>query len=347
MTNKTIYLFALALAACGSPAPPPAPEPAAEPREVNVYTHRHYDTDKQLFEAFTAKTGIKVNVVESGADEVLARMEQEGANSPCDVLITADAGRLGLAKSRGLLRATQSDKLNAAIPAQYRDPEGQWYGLSMRARVVVYDKSKVKPGEITTYADLTKSRWKGKVLVRSSENVYNQSLLAAMIAHAGPDAAKTWAEGIVANMARTPEGGDTDQILALAEGLGSVAIVNSYYVGKLMASDEPEKQKAKASIAVAFPSFGSSGTHVNISGAGVARHAKHEAEAMALLEFLVSDEAQSLFAEGNKEYPVKTGIPIAAELSAFGTFIADSLNLEALGRLNADAVKIFDAAGWH
>ena len=347
MTNRPIYLLALALAGCGSPDPTPIPEPAPGPREVNVYTHRHYDTDKQLFEAFTAKTGIKVNVVESGADEVLARLAQEGVNSPCDLLITADAGRLGLAKSRGLLRATHSDVLDAAIPAELRDPDGQWYGISMRARVVVYDKNKVKPGEITSYTDLTKPKWKGKVLVRSSENVYNQSLLAALIAHDGPEVAMAWAKGVVSNMARTPEGGDTDQLLALGEGLGTVAIVNSYYVGKLMASDEPEKQKAKSVIAVAFPSIGGHGTHVNISGGGVTKHAKHEAEAIALLEFLASGEAQSLFAEGNKEYPVRTGIPWAAELSAFGSFTADSLNLEALGRLNADAVKIFDAAGWH
>jgi len=313
---------------------------------VNVYSHRHYDTDKQLFEAFTEKTGITVNVVLADDDEVLARLEAEGDKSPCDVLITADAGRLGLAKSRGLLRASRSDVLNANIPANLREPEGYWYGLTMRARLVAYNKNNVKPGAITTYDDLTAAEWKGKVLVRSSENVYNQSLLAAMIAHNGHDAAAAWARGIVKNMARQPEGGDTDQLLALAEGIGDVAIVNSYYVGKLLASTEPEKQKAREVIAILFPSIGSFGTHVNVSGGGVAKHAPHPAEAIALLEYLSGDEAQTLFGAGNKEYAVKTGIPAPLELQAFGTFTADTLRLEALGRLNADAVKIMDDAGW-
>lgn len=343
--KKTVGFLALLGMACGSPEPAPSPEPA-QPREVNVYTHRHYDTDKELFRLFTERTGIAVNVVQAGDDEVLARLEQEGANSPCDVLITADAGRLGLAKSRGLLQSATSAVLAANIPAHLRDPDGQWFGLTMRARIVAYDKTKVKPGAITTWADLTKPEWRKKILVRTSENVYNQSLMAAMIAHDGPLAAKAWAEGIVANMARAPKGNDTEQLLGLGEGIGTVAIVNSYYVGKLMASDEAEKQKAKAVIGVAFPSIGAHGTHVNVSGGGVAKHAPHKAEAIALLEFLSGGEAQRAFAEGNKEYPVKPGIPIAAELAAFGTFTPDSLNLEALARLNPDAVKVFDAAGW-
>lgn len=347
--KRFTYLLPLLMLACGDPA---ATEqaietPPATPREVNVYTHRHYDTDKALFAEFTEKTGIAVNVIEADDDEVLERMAQEGANSPCDVLITADAGRLGLAKARGFLQPATSAVLSTNIPANLRDPEGYWFGLTMRARVIAYDKTKVKPEELKTYADLTSPKWKGKVLVRSSENVYNQSLLAAMIAHDGPEAAKAWAKGIVKNMAREPKGGDTDQLLAIGEGLGSLAIANSYYIGKLMASDEPEKQKAKTVIGVVFPTIGAHGTHVNISGGGVAKHAKHVPEAIALLEFLSGDEAQRSFAEGNKEYPVKLGIPPAAELAAFGAFQRDSLNLEALGRLNADAVKVFDEAGWH
>lgn len=345
--NRSLFLLPLLALACGEPAPAPEPAVPAAPREVNVYTHRHYDTDQALFDAFTAKTGIKVNVIMADDDEVLERMEQEGANSPCDVLITSDAGRLGLAKSRGFLQPSTSAVLAANVPANMRDPEGYWYGLTMRARVIAYNKEKVKPGSITTYADLTKPEWKGKVLVRSSENVYNQSLLAAMIAHDGPEAAKTWAKGIVKNMARAPKGSDTDQLLALGEGIGTVAIANSYYIGKFMASDEPEKQKAKALIGVIFPTIGTHGTHINLSGGGVAKHAKHVEEAIALLEFLSSDEAQTSFAEGNKEYPVKVGIAPSKELEAFGTFQRDSLNLDTLGRLNADAVKIFDEAGWH
>ncbi|MBK9177391.1 MAG: Fe(3+) ABC transporter substrate-binding protein [Flavobacteriales bacterium] len=340
---RSILLLSLIGLGCGQAER--APE-STEKREVNVYTHRHYDTDKDLFAAFTQKTGIAVNVVQAGDDELLARLEQEGATSPCDILITADAGRLGLAKSRGLLQSATSEVLLASIPAHLRDPDGQWFGLTMRARIVAYDKTKVKPDAITSWADLTGPQWKGKILVRASENVYNQSLLAAMIAHDGPFAARAWADGIVRNMARTPKGNDTDQLLALGEGLGTIAIVNSYYVGKLMASDEAEKQKAKAMIGVAFPTIGAHGVHVNVSGGGIAKHAPHKAEALALLEFLAGEEAQRLFAEGNKEYPVRPGIPMASELQAFGTFTPDSLNLEALARLNPDAVKVFDAADW-
>ena len=346
--NRSILLLPLLAFGCGEPAPVPTEEVALppEPREVNVYSHRHYDTDKALFAAFTEKTGIVVNVIEADDDDVLERLEQEGANSPCDVLLTSDGGRLGLAKNRGFLQATNSAVLNANVPANLRDPEGYWYGLTMRARVIAYNKEKVKAGTITSYADLVKPQWKGKVLVRSSENVYNQSLLASMIAHDGPEAAKAWAAGIVKNMARDPKGNDTDQLMALGEGIGTVAIANSYYIGKFMASDEPEKQKAKALIGVIFPTNGAHGTHVNISGGGVAKHAKHVAEAVALLEFLSGDEAQRSFGEGNKEYPVKAGAPVAPELEAFGTFQRDSINLEAFSRLNADAVKIFDEVGW-
>ncbi|MEO8588323.1 MAG: Fe(3+) ABC transporter substrate-binding protein [Flavobacteriales bacterium] len=344
--QRALYLFPLLAAACGSPAPEPTPVAPPEQKVVNVYSHRHYDTDKQLFDAFTKKTGITVNLVLADDDEVLARLQAEGDKSPCDLLITSDGGRLGLAKSMGLLQPSKSDVLNANVPAHLRDPEGYWYGLTTRARVVAYNKTKVKPGSIVTYDDLTAAKWKGKVLVRSSENVYNQSLLAAMIAHNGPEAASTWAKGIVKNMARQPEGSDTDQMLALAEGIGDVAIVNSYYAGKLLASTEPEKQKARDVIALMFPSIGTFGTHVNVSGGGVAKNAPHPDEAIALLEFLSGDEAQALFGATNKEYPVKAGVAAPAELVAFGAFKADTLALEALGRLNADAVKILDEAGW-
>lgn len=338
--------FFLLFTACGTPDPASETDRNEKPRQVNVYSHRHYDVDRQLFALFTERTGIAVNVIQAGDDELMARLEQEGAKSPADIFITADAGRLGLAKSRGLLQPSKSEILNANIPAHLRDPDGYWYGLTLRARVIAYNKNKVKPEQITTYADLTATKWKGKVLVRSSENVYNQSLLAAMIAHNGADPAEAWAKGIVANMARSPKGGDTDQLLALAEGIGDVAIANSYYIGKLMASDEPEKQKVKELIGVLFPKLGAHGTHVNVSGGGLAKHAPNPEEAMELLEFLSSDAAQKLFAEGNKEYPVKVGVPPSAELAAFGTFTADTLNLEALARFNAEAVKRFDAAGW-
>lgn len=365
MFRKWSWALPLLLVACA------APEKKDE-KVVNVYTHRHYDTDKQLFADFEQKTGIKVNVVMAEDDELLSRLEAEGANSPADVIITADAGRLGLAKQRGFLKPINDSVLEANVPAHLRDPEGNWFGFTMRARVFAYDKNKVKPEELHTYNDLLSPRFKGEILVRPSENVYNQSLVAAMIAHWGADSAQKWCEGIVANMAREPKGSDTDQLLAIGEGLGSVAIVNSYYIGKLMKSDDPARQKARNAIAVALPMIGSAplsadsidigegvhhwissegvnfglGTHVNISGGGVAAHAKHEANAIELLRFLSSDASQAAFADGNMEYPVKPGIPASAVLQSFGKLTPDTLDLSMLGKYNADAVKVLTAAGW-
>jgi len=328
-------------------------------RVVNVYTHRHYETDKQLFAQFTKETGIEVKVIMADDDELLSRLEAEGQNSPADIIITADAGRLGLARQRGYLKPVKSAILEAAIPGHLRDPEGHWFGFTMRARVFAYDKSKVKPEELRTYADLTKPRFKGKVLVRPADNVYNQSLVAAMVAHDGPEKAQAWCAGVVANMARDPKGSDTDQLLAIGEGQGEVAIANSYYIGKLLTSDDPARQKAKNAIGVVFPVLRMGtmdqhgnvvtevlGTHINISGGGVAKYAKHEADAIKLLEFFVSDEAQKAFAEGNMEFPVKAGIPAAQVLQGFGAFIPDTLDLSQLGLHNADAVKVLEAAGW-
>lgn len=342
MRTLFVALSALLLLACGAPTT----DNAEQPGEVNVYTHRHYDADKELYARFTEATGIRVNIIQAGDDELLARLEQEGPRSPCDVFITADAGRLGLAKARGLLQAIESPVLKANIPAHLRDAEDHWFGLTMRARLLAYNKEKVDPNSLRTYQDLTLPEWKGRVLVRSAENVYNQSLMASMIAHDGPAIAEAWAKGLVANMARTPKGGDTDQLLAIGEDIGDVALVNSYYVGKLLSSDEPEKQKAKALLGVCFPVNGAHGTHVNVSGAGVARHAPNKAAAMALLEFLSGDDAQRVFAEANKEYPVKPGISPSGTLAAWGAFVPDTLDLALLAKFNAEATKRMDAAGW-
>ncbi|MBS1581851.1 MAG: Fe(3+) ABC transporter substrate-binding protein [Bacteroidetes bacterium] len=344
--TPAIALPLLLLTACGAPEAQRTTPPGADSAVVNVYTHRHYDTDKQLFARFTQETGIRVNVISAGDDELLSRLEAEGANTPADLVITADAGRLGLAKQRGFLKPVKSAVLDANVPAHLRDPEGNWYGFTMRARVIAYDKTKVKPEEVRTYDDLTKPRFKGKVLARSSENVYNQSLVAAMIAHDGPEKTTAWCKGVVANFARDPKGSDTDQLLAIGEGLGEVAIANSYYIGKLLTSDDPARQKAKGLIGVSFPDLSGHGTHVNVSGAGVVKYTKNEANAVKLLEFLSSDEAQRLFAEGNMEFPAKPGVPVAAVLQGFGPFTADTLDLSQLGLHNADAVKVLGAAGW-
>lgn len=346
MSNKILSTLAIGLlAACGAPEARDT-KPPTDLGEVNVYSHRHYESDKQLYDAFTRETGIRVNLLNAGGDDLLSRIEAEGANTPGDVLITADAGRLGLAKQRGLLQSVGSEALNANIPAHRRDPDSTWFGFSMRARVFAFHKHKVKPEELKNYDDITKPEFHGRVLARTSEHVYNQSLVASMIAHDGIPSATEWCKGVVKNFARDPKGSDTDQLLAIAEGIGDVAIVNSYYVGKLLNSDDPSRQKAKEVIALVFPDNKGHGTHFNVSGGGVIKHAKNTANAIKLLEFLSRESSQSVFAETNMEFPVSPKVPAAATLQAFGSYTADSLDLAQLALRNADAVKALSAAGW-
>jgi iron(III) transport system substrate-binding protein len=348
---KFTHLIAVAalmlLAACGGQNNQSNQETATtDTLVVNVYTHRHYDADKQLFAEFEKETGIKVNVKTASADELQKLMEMEGANCPADLLLTVDAGRLVRAKDKGLLQAVQSDVLNANIPANLRDSEGYWYALTQRARVIVYNKAKVKPTDLSTYEDLTTPKWKKRVLVRPSDNIYNQSLLASIIAHKGEEAALQWAKGIVANMAREPKGNDRDQIYAVANGEGDVAIVNTYYLGQMLNSKEAADTVAAQKIGIIFPNQADRGTHMNVSGGGVAKYAPNKANAIKLLEFLASDKAQKVFAEANQEYPVKPGVALSATLASWGTFKGDTLSIVELGKLNATAVKVFDAAGW-
>lgn len=314
--------------------------------EVNVYSHRHYEADEQLFQRFTEETGIRVNVVTASADELITRLENEGANSPADLLITVDAGRLHRAKEKGLLQPLTSEVLAANIPSALRDPEGYWFGLTKRARILVYDTSRVRAGELSSYEDLVDPRWHGRVLVRSSGNVYNQSLLASVLAAAGEDGASAWAKGIVANLARQPSGSDTDQAKAVAAGAGDVAIVNSYYVARLKSSADPEERRIGARLAVVFPNQGGRGTHINVSGAGITRSSKNRENAVKLLEFLSEEAAQRVFSETIFEYPVNPRVEPAALLREWGEFREDTLNLARLGELNAAAVKVFDRVGW-
>lgn len=314
--------------------------------EVNVYSHRHYDADEQLFQRFTEETGIRINVVTASADELITRLENEGANSPADILITVDAGRLHRAKEKGLLQPLRSELLETNIPSALRDPEGYWFGLTKRARVLVYDPSRVGAEELSTYEDLVDPRWRGRVLVRSSGNVYNQSLLASVVAAVGEDAARSWASGIVANLARQPSGSDTDQAKAVAAGVGDVAIVNSYYVARLKASDDPEQRRIGERLAVIFPNQDGRGTHINVSGAGLTRSSKNRENAIKLLEFLSEESAQRVFSETIFEYPVNPRVEPAALLREWGEFREDTLNLARLGELNAAAVKVFDRVGW-
>jgi iron(III) transport system substrate-binding protein len=313
---------------------------------VNVYSHRHYDVDRELFERFTAETGIRVNVVTGSADELMTRLQTEGRSSPADVLITVDAGRLYRAKERGLLQAVESPLLSSNVPAALRDEDGHWYALTTRARVLVYARDRVQASELPTYEALAQPQWRGRVLVRSSENVYNQSLLASLIAHGGEAGALEWAEGIARNLARSPSGGDTDQLKAVAAGAGDVAISNTYYLAKLATSADPEDRRVFERLGVVFPNQGGRGTHINVSGAAVTRHAPNRANGIRLIEFLSSDESQRLFAEGNQEYPVKPGVPMSALLRSWGDFQADTVALARLAELNTAAVMLFDRSGW-
>lgn len=313
---------------------------------VNVYTHRHYEVDKQLFADFTTETGIKVNVVNASADELIQKMEMEGEKSPADVLITVDAGRLHRAKEKGLIKSIKSGLLENNIPGKFRDPEGYWFGLTYRARVIVYAPDRVDPTALTTYESLADEKWNGKLLIRSSGNIYNQSLLASLIAANGRDEAKKWAEAVVNNLAREPKGSDRDQVKAIASGIGDVAVVNSYYIGKLLDSKVEEEVNAGEAVQVFFPNQDGRGTHINVSGAAVANHAPNEANAIKFIEYLSDEKAQSVFAGANFEYPVKPGIKFASLLESWGTFKSDSVNLSVLGENNRDAVMIFDEVGW-
>lgn len=314
--------------------------------EVNVYTHRHYEADQELFDRFTEETGITVNVVKAKADQLIERLESEGENSPADILITADAGRLVKADTMGLLKSVDSSILNKNIPSNLRDKAGKWYGFTKRARVVVYNPSVTDPSELSTYEALTEDKWLGKILVRSSSNLYNQSLLASIISHQGEESAKVWAEGVVKNFARDPKGNDRDQMKALVAGEGELAIVNTYYLGLLLNSSEAEEVKVGEQLAVFFPNQADRGTHINISGAGVTKSSKNTENAIKLLEYLSSVEAQELFSAANYEYPVNPEAETSELLKSWGEFKADSIDIAELGINNSAAVKVFDRAGW-
>ncbi len=315
--------------------------------EVNVYSHRHYPSDEQLFKQFTAKTGIRVNLIKASSDELISRLEKEGKNSPADVLITVDAARLHIAKTKNLLTPLQSKVLEANVPAHLRDKEGYWYSLTKRARVLVYNKETIKPSRLSTYEALATAPFRGKILVQSSNNTYNQSLLASLIVHNGEAKAAAWAKGVVGNMARKPSGKDVDQIRAVAAGVGDVAIVNTYYLGQLLASERPSDQAVGEMVAVYFPNQKSTGTHINVSGAGITASSKNRAEAQKFIEFLSSVEAQKVFAEVNFEYPVNPKVKPSKLLSSWGKFKEDTVELSKLGENNARAVKIFNMSGWN
>jgi iron(III) transport system substrate-binding protein len=318
----------------------------AQAEEVNLYSSRHYDTDVALYQAFTDETGIEVNLIEGDADQLIERIKAEGRNSPADVLITVDAGRLWRAEDAGLLQPVSSAVLEERIPAKLRHPAGQWFGLSQRLRGIVYARDRVDPGEITSYEDLADPKWQGRVCIRSSTNVYNQSLVASMIEANGVEETEAWAEGLVDNLARPPQGGDTDQIQAVAAGECDVAVVNHYYFVRLIESESEDDRAVADKVDIVFPNQGGRGAHANVSGAGVVATAPNQGNAVRFLEYLTTPEAQAYFAQGNYEFPVVDGVKLVPVLEQWGEIRTDDVNAAKLGENNPEAVKLMDRVGW-
>jgi iron(III) transport system substrate-binding protein len=320
--------------------------PVVQADEVNVYSARKEALIKPLLDEFSAKTGIEVNLVTGKADALLTRLKSEGRNTPADLFITVDAGRLYRAKQEQVLQPVTDAQIQAAVPENLRDPENEWIGLSQRARVIFYARDRVDPSELSTYEALADPKWKERICIRSSSNIYNQSLAASLIAAHGIEEVEEWARGIVANMARPPKGGDRDQIKAVAAGQCDIAVANTYYYGQMLGGDDPEQRAAAEKVGLFWPNQEGRGTHVNVSGAGMTRHAKNPEPALELMRFLVSPEAQKWYAQVNYEYPVREGVEMSDLLKEWGEFKADNLNLSALGEYNAEAVKLMDRAGW-
>ena len=320
---------------------------ASAQQELNLYSSRHYQTDETLYANFTKATGIKINRIDGKEDELIQRIRREGRASPADVFITVDAANLQVADEAGLFAPVKSKVIESRIPAQFRGEDNRWFGFSYRARVIAYNKARIKPEEVANYLDLAKPGMKGKICVRTGGHVYNRTLMASMIYNHGDDKALDWARGIVANLARAPKGGDTDQIRAVAAGECDVAISNHYYYARLMASSKPEDQEVVRKVGIVFPDQASKGTHINISGGGMLKHAPNKAAAIKFLEYLASDEAQGYFANGNNEWAVVPSVKLSnPQLDAMGNFKVDQLSAGVLAQYTPKAQRFIDRAGW-
>lgn len=317
----------------------------AHEKELNIYSSRHYDTDERLYSDFTDATGIKINRIEGNADELIARMRAEGANSPADVLITVDTSRLERAKDTGVLQSIDSDVLEKKIPSNLQDADNQWFGFSQRARIIFYDKADVQDPPMD-YLSLADPKYKGMVCHRSSSNVYGQTLLAALIENHGTEAATEWAEGMVANFARDPEGGDTDQLRALISGECDISVANTYYFARALRKDVDGVTSEIDSIGWIFPAQDAEGAHMNLSGAGVAANAPNKENAIAFLEYLASDQAQEYFSAGNDEFPAVPGAELSESVAKLGDFKADDVDLSKVAKNVPEAQKIFNTVGW-
>jgi iron(III) transport system substrate-binding protein len=319
--------------------------PAVADEEVNVYTSRHYDSDDELYQLFERQTGIKVNLIEGDTDALLTRLKREGELSPGDIFIAVDAGRLHQAVEADILAPLDSPVLEERIPAYLRHPEGLWFGLSKRVRVILLSPQ-VPADFVTTYEELADPKLDGGLIIRSSSNIYNQSMVASLLTHWGPEKTRDWAEGLVENLARTPQGGDRDQVRAVAAGEGEVAVANHYYFARMLVGDDASDRAAASKLRLVFPDQDGRGAHVNVSGAGLLRSAPNRDNAVKLLEFFATPEAQELWAVANYEYPAVQGVELPQVLKDFGEFRGDELNAAQLGTQNREAVRIMDRAGW-
>jgi len=333
--------FALAALAVGLLA-----SGAANSAQVNIYSARQEALIKPVLDRFTDQTGIAVNLVTGKGDALLARLKNEGKNSPADLLLTTDVGRLYRAQEAGVLQAAHSQYLKDNIPVHLRSTDAFWYGLSVRARFIVYAKDRVKAAELSSYQALADEQWRRRICIRSSSNIYNQSLVASMIAHNGLESTEAWLHDFVANFARPPQGGDRDQIKAVAAGQCDIAVVNSYYLGAMTQSEDPAQREIADKVAVFWPDQQGRGTHINISGAGITASAKNRLQAMQLMEFLASPQSQSWYAQTNMEYPVRPDVEASPTLRSWGEYKADTLGVTELGKLNAQAVMAMDRARW-
>jgi iron(III) transport system substrate-binding protein len=319
-----------------------------EKNEINIYSKRHYQVDIKQYENFEKLTGIKVNVVKAGDDELLERLKNEGSNSPADLYVTVDAGKLQKGVEMGLFQKIVNDKIDANVRSELKDPNQYWVPITYRARLVVYSKDRVSLDELSTYEDLANPKWKGKLLVRSSSNAYNQALMSAMYANLGKDEVTKWSKGLVNNFARNPKGNDRDQVKAIAAGQGDLAIVNSYYIGLLLSSDKQEEIDAGNSVSIFFPNqgIGDRGTHINISGFAMTKHAPNKENALKLLKYLTSEEAQNTYVNNSYEYPANPKVEPSEIVQLWGDFKIDNLDLNLLGSFRDDAIKVFDKTGW-
>jgi iron(III) transport system substrate-binding protein len=313
---------------------------------VNVYSGRHYQVDEDLYREFERQTGIRVNLVKADTDQLINRLELEGRNSSADLLITADAGRMILGKQKSLLQKMDMHSIEHIVPASYRDPQSYWTGFTKRVRVIVYHIDRVNPEELSTYEALADPRWKGRVLVRSSQNHYNQTLMASMIAANGEQKALEWASGLVANMAQNPRGNDRDQMKSIAAGVGDIALVNTYYLGLLLHSTNAEERNVASQMGVSFPNQQGRGTHVNLSAVAITAHAPNHDNAQKLIEFLLNETSQKALSEANFEYPVSEQVPWPELLQGWGEFRSDTITVDNLGQHLHQSMIIFNQAGW-